>query len=560
MNIKEKLTVLIPLALAAIFFSIVTLYIDSSFSSQKNVLQENLMWITPIFFGITLALVLISFFWSLKNIKPLFKNVDKKIWIVLLVIFILGLYLRVFVAPHTHRLYYDEDIYLNIAQNIVKEGRAILCNYGTQEKCFEGIYNKQPNGYSFLMSVFFIFGTSETLAHYATAVISSLIIPLIFLVAYLLFDNQKIAVLSALFFCLIPISIVWAPTTSSESVSVFFMALAFLALLSYLKNKKIPLLLFFFSTLAYSIQIRPEGFLFLPIVLLAFVLDKDFFAGLRKKEFLVIFILFCALLVPHALHTLSVKSEGWGASGNKLGTEYVENNLSVNGMFFFENTRFPLVFSALAILGLYPFRKEWRKKTVLVAWFLAFFILYLLFYAGSFNYGVDVRFSMNLYIPLAILGGCGAFLISRGLDKFLKKGYVSLVIASFVLILAFVPFYHFVGEVGEEAWDARVPHDFVVEEMKKMDDDCWIFTHVPSVILVNGKNSLQAWYAQNSKVREEIMKNDCVIFYEEYWCNAEPYKSSACKYFHDKFEMEVYANKVERDKDFTIYRIKGLKV
>lgn len=555
MNSKKKLIVIIPIALIILFFSIVTLYIESSY--EKNILQDNLMWITPIFFGIIFVLILISFFWSLRYLKELFKKIDKRVWIILLIIFLVGFSLRVFIAPHTHRLYYDEDIYLNIAQNIAREGRTILCNYGTQEKCFEGIYNKQPNGYPFLMSMLFLFGTSEMVAHYATAIISSLIIPFIFLIAYLLFNNQRIGLLSSLFFSLIPISILWAPTTSAGSVSIFFMALTFFAFLSYFKTKKFPVLLFSFASLAYAIQIRPEGLLFLPMVFLAFLLlDKNVFEDFKKKEFLALLVIFSILVVPHMLHTLSVKSEGWGTSGNKLGTEYVEENLKVNGMFFFENTRFPVVFSILSILGLYPFIREWKKKTLLVIWFMAFFVLYLLFYAGSFNYGVDVRFSLNLYIPLAILGGCGTFLVSKNLDRIFRKKYMSVAIVSLIMIIAFMPFYSFVSEIGEKAWDARMGHDFVIEEMRELDDNCWIFTHVPSVVLINGKNSLQAWYAQNSKVRDGVMKNDCVLFYEEYWCNAEPYKSGACKYLHDNFDLKLYTNTSERDKDFTLYWVK----
>jgi len=144
------------------------------------------------------------------------------------------------------------------------------------------------------------------------------------------------------------------------------------------------------------------------------------------------------------------------------------------------------------------------------------------------------------------------------LGKFIKRNYISFGLASLMMILAFVPFYGFVGEIGEKAWDARLAHDFVVEKMKDMDDDCWIFTHVPSVILVNGKNSLQAWYAQNPNIRNKILENDCVLFYEEYWCNAEPYKSGPCKYFFDSFDMKVYATVSERNKNFTLYTIEGI--
>ncbi len=564
MKLKEKFLNTLPLIIISIFFLIVTLYIENKI--EKNVIQQNLMWITPIFFALTLGIILISFFLSIKDIKKIFKNVDKKTWIVVIIIFLCGMSLRTFASPHTHRLFYDEDIYLNIGQNIAKEGRVILCNYGNQEKCFEGIYNKQPNGYSFLMSPIFIFNASESAAHYLTAFISSLTIPMIFLIGYLLFENKKIGILSSLIFSLIPITIIWAPTTTAGSVSIFFISLTLFSFLCYFKTKKTTILLLSFSTLAYAIQVRPEGIMFLIVIFISFfLLNKEPFKDFEKRNFLIFFTIFFILIVPHMLHTSSVKSEGWGASGNKLGLEYVENNLNVNGMFFFKNIRFPVLFTILGIIGLYPFKgkislknflKGMRTKSILIVWFLIFFVLYLLFYAGSFDYGVDVRFSLNLYIPLALLGGCGAYLISKNINKLLKKEYISISIISIIIIVSFVPFYEYSTGLGEKAWDARLAHDFVVEEMKEIDDECWIFTHVPSVILVNGKNSLQAWYAQNKEVRENIMKEDCVMFYEEYWCSSEPWKSGPCKYFHDNFDMEVYSNVTGRYKKFTLYKIK----
>ena len=283
MDLRNKLISIIPLVLIFLFFGIVIFFFDNSL--EKTEMHNNLMWITPIFFGIALLLILAGFLWGFKDIKKLFSRVDKRAWIILILIIIGGLYMRTAVAPFTHRLYYDEDIYLNIAQNIVKEGRTILCNYGNQEQCFEGVYNKQPNGYPFLMSIIFFFVVSETVAHYATAILSTMIIPIVFLIAYLMFKSNKIAILSSLFFSLIPITIIWAPTTTAGSVSILFMGLAFLALLAFLKTRKTPILLLFFSSLAYAVQLRPEGLLFLVVIALALMLfDRKLFEDIRKKN------------------------------------------------------------------------------------------------------------------------------------------------------------------------------------------------------------------------------------------------------------------------------------
>jgi len=555
MDLKQKIITVIPLVLITL-----ALYIIILISSWiDNTIYDNLIWITPIFFAIILSLMVFSFIWSLKDIRKLFLKIDKKTWIILLVIFLVGLSLRTFVAPHVHRLLYDEDIYLNIGQNIAREGKAVNCMYGSQEKCFQEEYNKQPNGYPFLMSIVFLFGTSESAAYYATAIISSLTIILVFLISYLLFENEKISVFSTLIFTLTPIAILWAPTTSSDAVFIFFAGLTVFAFLSYFKNSKNNILLFSFASLAYAIQIRTEGILLVLLVIIMFpFLKKDFFNEIRKKEFLIILIIFSLLILPHLMHLDSVKEESWGAKGDKLGLEYVNKNLKDNVMLFFENTRFPVVFTILSLIGL-ALRKVWKEKIFLGLWFLSFFVLYLLFYAGSFNMGVDVRFSLQLYLPLAILGGCGAFLIVDNLNKIVKKKWISSGVVALIIIVSFFPFIGFVSSVGFEGADARLADDFIIEKMKNMDHDCWIFTLVPSVVLNNGKNAVEAYYAKNNpKIVNEIFnKTDCVFFYEEYWCSSEPWKSYVAAYYHINFDLIPYDSVnitvYGRTKTFTLY-------
>ena len=53
----------------------------------------------------------------------------------------------------------------------------------------------------------------------------------------------------------------------------------------------------------------------------------------------------------------------------------------------------------------------------MVLYFLLFFGIYLLFYAGSYNYGADVRYSLMTYPPLAVLGGAGCGAVGRWLER-----------------------------------------------------------------------------------------------------------------------------------------------
>jgi hypothetical protein len=117
-----------------------------------------------------------------------------------------------------------------------------------------------------------------------------------------------------------------------------------------------------------------------------------------------------------------------------------------------------------------------------------------------------------------------------------------------------------VSSVGTESWSARLASDFVIEKMENMDDDCWIFTMVPSVVLNNGKNAAEASFGQNPDVVNEIFnETSCVFFYEEYWCSSEPWKSNIAAYFHNNFDLIVYdsVSKTEGgfNRTFTLYYI-----
>ncbi len=560
MDDKKKLVMIIPIILVLLIPLILTFFID--FFYDVDEIKSNLIWIIPIVLAVTLATMIFSFIWSFKDFRNLFKKIDRKTWIALLLIFLVGFSLRVFVAPQVHRLYYDEDIYLDIGYNIAKNGKASYCTYGNQEACYEAFYMKQPNGYPFLMSGVFLFGGDESTAHCATAIISSLTIISIFFISYLLFKNKKISLFSTLIFSLVPVAIRWAPTTTSDTVFIFFTSLTVLGFLSYFKSDKTSILMFSFFSLAYAIQMRPEGLLLIILIIFMFLLiKKNLLQSILKVDFLLILLVFSILIVPHLIHSNSVKDENWGTEGDKLGTEYIFDNFEDNGIFFFDNVRFPVFFTILAFLGL-AYDKMWKKKLFLASWFLIFFGLYLLFYAGSFDYGVDVRFSLTMYVPIAILGGCGAFLISKNINKVLKIffdkkwiSHIGLIAATVCVVSSFIPFIGFVSSTGERAWDARLCHDFLVEKLNELDDNCLIITMIPSVVEINGKNFMHTEFvADQSLMNRLLTENNCVFYYEDYWTYVQ-FNQTYGKYIHDNYKLTIYDSVRVKGTEYTLYYI-----
>ena len=123
-------------------------------------------------------------------------------------------------------------------------------------------------------------------------------------------------------------------------------------------------------------------------------------------------LLFVVLAAANIGHLVAVRNEGWGTSEARLSLRYVIPNLRVNGWFYVWDWRFPVVFTLLAIAGLFA-RRFSPERLAIAGYFVLFFVIDLLFYAGSYNYGADVRYSLLTYPPLAILGGVGASRLSR---------------------------------------------------------------------------------------------------------------------------------------------------
>jgi len=290
-------------------------------------------------------------------------------------------------------------------------------------------------------------------------------------------------------------------------------------------------------------------------------LKKNILNSVTKNSFLLILLVFSLLVVPHLIHLNSVKDDNWGTAGNKLSSEYIYDNFWTNGSFFFENTYFPVFFTLLSILGL-AYGRMWKKKLFLASWFLIFFGLYLLFYAGSFNYGVDIRFSLTMYLPIALLGGCGAFLIYKNITKLTKflvnKNWISHIMFGIVILCifgSFVPFIGFASSTGEEAWDARLCHDFLVEKMKGLDDNCWIITMIPSIVQINGKNFMDTGLVTDQALMSKLLNgNNCVYYYEDYWTYVQ-FNQTYGKYMHDNYKLTTYDSVRVGGTQYTLYYI-----
>ncbi len=580
------------LLLAFIIFLCVTLVLKVS--------TETLFRTQPLFITINLFLIIIFVLLAIKPLAGFLGSIPTKFWVIVLAIFILGLSVRLFVPPRLHKIYYDEDIYINIAHNIANEGRACLCDYGTPQKCIECIDNKQPMGMPTFYGILFrLFGgagfNTEDSVFVTHIIISSLAIVLIFLLSYTLTGRGEIAVLGSLLLATNPTHIRWSVSTAQDTFFVTFMLLSALLFLLIPKYKSKPLVILGFLTLAYTLQIRTEGFLVVPIIALLFAaIEKRPWVYLKNRVVVCATILMLLLITPTIIHIYMNKEDPWGApQGRKFSLEYFPKNSLDNIKFFFDSTRFPVLVTIFAFFGAYHLLA--KKPIVLLAlltWFAMFFLLYGFFYAGSFNYGMDVRFMLTMIAPVLILSGTGIYyawilfweseankaiiakatkplaaiirLTKLGNKKLVKQRVIAVTkLVVFILLMVglatfiLIRYYPLISQFGPKASDAMSVHEFAKGFIPQTQRDCIFISQISSMFLNFDRPSIQTHRFLWGGVEDEVLSNyDCIYMYWGYWCaNSQPHTREQCIPLLNKFNWVKVASYHFYEKEFAFYKM-----
>ena len=269
------------------------------------------------------------------------------------------------VAPRVHRIYYDEDIYGNVAQSMALKGQAAMCNYGVFEydeyHPHWQIYNKEPSGWPFLVSMAFqIGGVDEEHGFRMNNLLYLGGILLCFWIVHIVTGRFFPAIMGALVWAAIPQNIVWSNTMAAEQAAAFFGGLAVLCLLVYLKTGRLRHLALLCLVVPLASQMRPESGLIGLWAFLALLVTTP--RRLTRWEVWLLGIPALVFILPQFLHIHAVSGESWGAEGAKFSLEFFFKNIAVNGPYYLNNQLFPAVFTFLAFLGLAgPLRNRGRR-------------------------------------------------------------------------------------------------------------------------------------------------------------------------------------------------------
>jgi hypothetical protein len=544
-------------------------------------LREQLKWASPLILEINFYLLLAALATNLKFLKTLIMSIPRKTLTLVMLIALGGTLLAAFEAPRTHRIFYDEDIYLNIGQNIAYLKRAAMCNEGRNlygvYQCAQLEYNKEPNAWPYLISVLFrLFPPSHVAVFLMNNVIWGIAILIVFFTGYLLFHSARTGLFSALILAIIPEGLRWANTTAAEPSTACFAGLAILSVLVFSQSPGNRTAFLAAVFIPFAFQFRPEsGMIVVPAaLLLLFIAPQEF----KTKRLYLALLLLTALTIPHLMHLYSMRGEAWGvpAGSSKFGLQYFANNFRTNFFFYWENLHFPLLVTLLFVVGivspsLHPrlintgehdistaYSYHWQAKSVVLSWFLLFCGIFLFFYAGSYYYGADMRFSLLSYLPLSILSGFGAATIGTWCEQKIR---VSFVTSSLVLLLSLwgLSFMPYVRSTTQEAWEARADHDFAETMAGKVPPHALILTHNPHMFLLWGNNAAQGSIATNHFERLKSLFQQYpggIYFHYNFWCMVQdPLQKSFCDNILQKFSVTEIIALQEQQKTFRLYKL-----
>lgn len=473
----------------------------------------------------------------------------------------LSLLLTLGVAPRTNRIFYDEQIYQGIGQNMADLGLAQVCNDGNLQSgrlhCDAGEYNKQPYAYPHLLSLGYrLFGTRVGSAFALNAIAAAVSVCGLYLLVFTLSGRRDAAFVAALLLAITPEQVMWSATAAVEPTASMACILALLAAALYRRSGSVASLAGVAVTLAWAVQFRPESVLVSAVVLLLVWprLNPD----LAHVRTWWVGLLFLALVAVHAGHLMAVRHIPWGTAGARFSLSYLPGNLAVNGWFYLSDERFPFVFTLLALCGLALW---WRTvfAWALALCFLLFWGIDLVFYAGSFNYGADVRYALLTFPPIAALAGLGVSrLLEIGATRWPQVPLRS--VATLAVVFVFMQCAPVMRAVPEEAWAARADERFAREVAASLPPDAYVLTHNPGMFQLWGRSAGQMSRVLGNGPVLAYLGNRYpggVYLHWNFWCNVDdPVQQDICRRALAMGEpASVFGERQVRDQRLAFYRI-----
>jgi 4-amino-4-deoxy-L-arabinose transferase-like glycosyltransferase len=383
-------------------------------------------------FVLLIILIVVNF----KEIKKHFSRINRNVWLIVISIFILGLYLRTAIPIC--------DANDTLIWEHVFVGKDIL-EGGNRPRGMT-----QPIGYPLLLSiVFLISGVSYASLITFNLLLSSLTLTIVFLISYIITKDEMSSIFSMLFLALFPMSIIFSQYGATEITSVFFVTLSVLFLVISLESRSTKMFLLVFVSLALSCYMRLENiFIFTSLFIICYViLIKN---KRELKKLLVPIMVFALLSIP--IYFLISRGEetfgkypeqfppdfDWDFYRETFSIKYLPENLIFTIDKFLNSSLYPAMLYFFVIISL-VFIRRFTKLAVPVLWVVLSLLFFGRFWALKFV-NPDL-YLINIHPALSILYGIGIISVFHLLSKrfFPDKPFAKILLLSLLLLVTLYP-------------------------------------------------------------------------------------------------------------------------
>ena len=462
--------------------------------------------------------------------------------------------IELLVVHPTQQIFFDDDIYLAMAQDLIHTGQAWMCNYGTPTFCYDGGILHEPIGAAFNLAIgFMIFGVNRAVAYGIGVVLGAVAVASTFLAALLLFRDRKAAFMSSIFIALAPVLLLWAMPTNSDLPTLTYSLVAVFFMLVFMRKKHLGTMAAAAFSLALATYMKVDAIAYVAVIpLMYLVMDGKGLAdsvksnagriarGLGDTKVLVVLLVFIIAIAPEIIFVQAELHGSYGYSGtivqntcnpsqtitavSAMDLQNFGANVCGNVLFWFNQygtiisypaypIAQPAIFTLFAILGaaaMLAMRERRRVFLSIALWFASFFAIYTAFYGGSVLYGVDWRFQLGLIAQVSMLSGFGASaLLGIGRINLSGKGTAErkgersfrklLLFSAAGVVLATVSyaFYSELPAVGilpsqiSQAQTARFDENFVFNSSYLIPPDSLVLSYDPTLFIINNKTSAQ---------------------------------------------------------------------
>ncbi|XOA42793.1 MAG: ArnT family glycosyltransferase [Candidatus Nealsonbacteria bacterium] len=290
---------------------------------------------------------------------------------------------------------------------------------------------------------FRIFGFNPLIASLMNLFLAVLSIFLVFVLAQVVFKNEKVSLASSLLYAFNPFTLVFTSLRMGDSTTVGFFLLLFAitAILSF-RYHKLSLHILTLAFFALTVHTKPEYFILIFPLIFCFIIFKEYIY-FSPKKIIILIILFFLFSLPFFVSNIHFRESyalGWCGTPSQTFhngkiysysqpiTEPLDKIIRflTNGRFsinyliydipnfikFWSSKGFVLTFSLILFGSLSAFKKHKKESLFIFSLFLSISTVYL---ADCIYY--ETRLAIPTFGPIVIFSGLAVSLLSEKIKK-----------------------------------------------------------------------------------------------------------------------------------------------